>query len=57
MRGLDPYSSEYSNPEETLKYDGKDCYIKDEKIVLVRTVSDEECFGEYKVPYIITKDF
>lgn len=43
-------------PEGTLYADDASFYIRDNKIILVRTEADEECFGEYSISYIITKD-
>lgn len=44
-----------ATPEGTLYADDA-FYIRDNKIILVRIEADEECFGEYSIPYIITKD-
>lgn len=47
---------DYFSTEQQFFFDGEAFYIKDNKIILVRQESDAECFGEYEVPYIITKD-
>ena len=47
-----------SYSEDTLSFgDMQGLVVRDDKIIIISTVSDEECFGEREVPYIITKDF